>query len=164
MKVEKDLQKLEDEINALKVSFERSASTLNLFSYTNTITTTANQYYVSNSSWYDPSRWESLLGYLAENGQQGYGPYYGFETIMVTFQANNGNNTLANLELKDLSVDESNVLKIMRVNYSGGARWKIDCAPNVELVGGPGFYRWSPTTLEITVRSIMPGTLEVIQT
>lgn len=164
MRAEKDLQKLEDEINALKVSFEQSASMLSLFSYSDTITTTSNQYSLSNSSVFNPLEWEDLFGYLADGGTSFVGPYYGFETIRVTFRSENGSNALAHLELEDMSVGDSNVLKIMRVNFSGGARWRIDCAPNVELISGSGGkYTWSPTSLKITVRSIVPGSLEVVQ-
>lgn len=163
MRVEKDLQKLEEEINALKTFFQQSAITLGLIAHSSTITTSSRKYTVSNSSYFNPLEWQSLFSYLEQGGTMYVGPYFGSEIIRVTFRSDNGSNTLADLEIDNISAG-GNVMKIIRVNYSGGARWFINCEPNVDLVGGMGLeYTWSPTKLKITVRSIMPGTLEVVQ-
>lgn len=164
MRVEKDLQKLEEEINALKSFFQQSATTLSLVSYNSTITTTSREYVVSNASYFNPLQWQPLFRYLKEGGTIYEGPYFADEVIRVTFRSDSGSNTLAHLEIDDLSSGGGNVRQIKRVSFSGGARWVINCEPNVSLVGGVGLeYRWSPTILKITVRSIMPGTLEVVQ-
>lgn len=162
MSVEKDIQYLENEIKALKTSFEQSATTLEFFSLKTSFTTSVRKYTLSNSSWFDPLQWEEFIRYLEEGGTATVGPYFADELVQVTFRATNGSNALADLEIEN--PENINLAHTIRVNYSGGARWIIDCNPNVSLVTIPGIeYRWTPTVLGITVRSIMPGTLEVRQ-
>lgn len=164
MRTEKEIKKLEEEIEALKASFEHNATSLNLEAVSATITTSPNSYTVShNSQSWDPIRWQRLLNYPAVGSATNVGPYYGLEEIRVTFSSSSGSNTLASLEMECLSTGGLNTIHTMRVNYDGGARWILDCRPNVRLVSGRGEFEWSPTTLRITVRSIMPGTLEVVQ-
>lgn len=169
MRVEKDIQKLDDEIKASKVILEQSATTLNLFSTQQTFTTSKRTYSFTTEpgSYQDPMDWMDLWYYLEEGGTFFVGPFIADELLQVTFRSDNGSNTLATLELEVLADDDpfNDVVHIIRTNYSGGARWILDVFPNVENTGGgAGFYfRWKPTTLKITVRSIMPGTLEVVQ-
>lgn len=162
MRVEKQLNELENEIKALKVSFAQSAAGLSYFAYTINFSTSKRAYSISNGSPWDPLSWSALTRYLEEGGVMGVGPYIGEEIVQVTFNSNDGSNVLADLELGNFG--SSLLAHTIRENYAGGARWKISCSPNVTLVTTPGVeYRWSPNSFSITVRSIMPGTLEVKQ-
>lgn len=160
--IEENIQKLENEVKALKSSFEQSASMMEINSVQKTFTTSPNTYTYTNSSSYTPSDWQPLWDYLAEGGVPFEGPFYGDEQVSVTFRTDNGSNSLADLEIEVLSPSTPLPIHIMRVNYSGGARWILDCWPNLTLIP-PGYFRRSPTVLKITVNSIMPGILEVTQ-
>ncbi len=163
MRVENQIQSLEKEIEALKVSFSQAAGTMSLNTASDTITTTKNTYYISNPGFFNPLEWVRLTELLEQGGSIDSGPYIGYELIQVTYAADNGSNVLASLEFEDLTPDGATISQIRRVKYNGGARWVIVCYPNVELVSGLGEYTWSPTSLKIVVRAIMPGTLEVVQ-
>lgn len=164
MRTEKELQKLEDELKAIKMSFEQSAVSLNIQTVETSFTTHASQFTYTNSSSYDPFEWQDItFGYLAEGGTAFYGPYYGNEIIQVTFRSNTGSNTLASLEINDRTEGGSNSVHIMRVPFDGGARWVLSYFPCCERVSGVGEYTWSPTVIDIAVQSIMPGSLEVVQ-
>lgn len=160
--IEENIQKLENEVKALKSSFEQSASMMNINSVQTTFTTSPNTYTYTNSSPYTPLDWQPLWDYLAEGGTPFEGPFYGNEQILVTFRTDSGSNSLVDLEIDVLSPSTPLPIHIMRINYNGGARWILDCRPNLTPIP-PGYFRRSPTVLKITVNSIMPGSLEVAQ-
>lgn len=157
MRVEKELEQLEDEIKALKTSFEQSATTLANFAYSSSFITTERKFTVSSTSAIDMAKWQSLFVYLEEGGSFPSGPWICDEVVEVIFRTLDGSNVLADLEIN--TVDP--LLHTIRTNYSGGARWLVDCRPNVKRVSD--MYQWSPTSLEITVRSMKPGTMEIRQ-
>lgn len=163
MRTEKEIKALEDEIEALKASFEQSAATLKTVAESVTVTTVPTKYSLSNSSTWDPEKWQELWNNLVIGGVPFRGPFYADEILQVTFRSNSGSNTLAELEIEELSQKHNGIVRTLRVNYSGGARWILDCFPNVELYSYLGEVTWYPTILKLTIRSIMPGSLEVVQ-
>ena len=157
MRVEKQISQLEEEIQAIKSSFELQAASAQVETKTITFSTSANIIRWSNSSPYNPLQWETLVSLpKAQNGD-----CYGNEEILVTFNCASGSNTIASLEIKEISVNAGVVfLSARRIPYSGGARWIINLPPNTTLDGDTGYHIWSPSTIQIAVQSMIEGTLE----
>lgn len=101
------IQKLEEEVKALKNAFSQTALQLPVFTYTIYFTTTVNQITIQ---------------------EPGY-PSFTFDgsgRTVVTFDSAAGVNTLAFLEIEydDGGYGMSDT-KVRRVPYSGGARWIV---------------------------------------
>ena len=136
-RTEKDLRKLEQEVEAQKATFDKQASQLLTYTKTAYFTTSTNSVTLTPIS--DPSQ-----AYTTE----------GNERVVVTFAAEGGSNTLAVLEVDSDNDDEVD-FTINRVPYSGGARWIVSAVPR---------YNQSFTRIDthytFKVHSVMDGTLE----
>lgn len=86
--------------------------------------------------------------------QDAYGSfnYSENERVVVTLNCDSGANTLANLEI---TTDGLSLPVVRRIPYSGGARWIVSSAPNVDLTT----YGWKTTNYQFTVNSMVKGTL-----
>lgn len=133
MNAEKELQKLENEIKALKTAYEKMALLMPVFTSSVNFATEANRI---------TATWSS--GYTYE--------FDGNERVLVTYDTNTGANTLATLEMTTdgIAVD----LKTQRVPYSGGARWLIYSMPNYDSNGNR-----IATNYTFTVHAAVEGTL-----
>lgn len=135
--MEKELQRLEDEIKAQRTVFEKMALQMPVFTKSINYTTKANPMTISYSS-------------------GGSYNFDGNERVKVTFTTSRGSNTLANLEITSDGIKAD--LKVFRVPYSGGARWIIYSMPKYETVGGT--YQRVDTHYSFTVQSAVEGTLD----
>lgn len=154
MSVEKDIEKMEQEIKALKASFEQSASMMKIYSTQITFSTSMNSVTYSNPS-YNPLQWESLVSMPRIDANT----HCGVETIVVTFTCSGGINTFATLEIEELVATSGlGVITTTRVPYNGGARWLVTAQPNVTLQPS-GWYTWQPTKLRFVVKSAVEGQL-----
>lgn len=137
MIVEKEVKKLEDEMKALKATFEKMALQMPVFTNSVNFTTSANPMHIdySGGSTYD---------------------FDGNERVVVTLSTNSGVNTLATLEIEMDGFTSD--FKVKRVPYSGGARWIIYNSPNYGEVSGD--YQRIDTNYTFTVQSAVDGTLE----
>ena len=133
---EKNIAKIEDEINALKVAFSQSAVTMPIFTKTVYLQTTKNELNYKYS----------YQGITYEYNQ------FASERVMVTFATSRGSNTIATLEINANNNAASPV--IQRVNYPGGARWIVTGQPYF-----PTYPNWAPTEYTFTVHSMVDGTL-----
>lgn len=159
-RTEKQLKSLEQEIKALKTSFEQSASSMEIYTTRTTFTTQSNKFTATNPS-YDYEYWSRIVGYYDKHSSSDPNSYYADEPVIVTFRSENGQNVLANLEI-GANGDATSFLKITRVPFNGGARWKILCYPLLEDVGNPTQYVVrTPWNLDIAVQAGVRGTLEV---
>lgn len=155
MRVDSQLQKLEQEIASIRAAFSQNASSMDIFTSTVEFTTSRNTTNWSNSGSYNPLQWEPLVSMRRTAG----GDRFGSETIEVTFSCNAGINTFANLEINFVDVKEGlAVLSCRRVPYSGGARWIVIVQPK-STMDGYGNYTWQPSTLKFAVQSAVQGTL-----
>lgn len=154
MRVEKNLNTLEQEIKALKASYEQLAAEMPMYKSEITFTTSINRIEYTSPA-IDPTKWESIIALprLSQNVA------CGVEPIIVTFECSGGINTFATLEIGDVDVT-SGVLAMTtrRIAYSGGARWLVTVSPNVTLESS-GWYSWRPTILKFVVRSAVAGNL-----
>ena len=157
MSVEQQIEQLDDEIKALKASFEQNANSMEVFTTETTFDTRANIVNASNSGSYSPLDWSKIWSIPKDQ----YGNGYGTETIVVTFNCTNGINTFASLEFTVLAPAGFNIASTKRIPYNGGARWLIMIDPNLTAIGETGRYSWSPTKLHIAVQSATRGTMEV---
>lgn len=157
---DKQIQKLEDEIKALKASFQQSAVMMNIYTTDIQFDTAMNVTNWSNSGSYNPLQWGTLVAmYTLQNGTR-----FDTETLEVTFTCADGYNTYATLEVDDITPGkETSFFRFYyhRVPYNGGARWIVSVAPNADLVGGTGYYTWAKSTLRFAVQSPAKGTLGV---
>lgn len=162
MRTEKEVEDLDREIKALKTSFEQSASTMEIYTAQTTFTTQPNKFTVDNvNPSYDYENWYRIVGYYYKHDSVDPNSFYADEPVIVTFRSENGQNVLANLEI-GANGDKTSFLKIVRVPFTGGARWKILCYPQLENVGTPIQYVIrSPWVLNIAVQAGVKGTLEV---
>ena len=159
-RTEKQIEKIEQEIKALKTSFEQSASSMEIYTTRTTFTTQANRFTAYNPS-YDYQDWSRIVQYYDKTGPDYQNGFYADEPVIVTFRSENGQNVLANLEI-GANGDATRFIKITRVPYSGGARWKLLCSPLLEGVGSPvQYYNWTAWHLDIAVQAGVKGTLEV---
>lgn len=159
-RTEKQLKSIEQEIKALKTSFEQSASSMEIYTTRTTFTTQPNKFTATNPS-YDYTQWSRIVDYYYKHSSSDPNSYYADEPVIVTFRSENGQNVLANLEI-GANGDTTSFLKITRMPFSGGARWKILCYPILEPIGNPWQYVVrSPWNLDIAVQAGVRGTLEV---
>ena len=160
MSVDKQLQKLEEEIKALKTSFEQSAASLNVYTTETTFDTSMNVTNFSNGGAYDPMQWLPLMAtYQMSNSTR-----FDTETFVVTFTCDKGINTFASIEFKNITAEQkgrTSYLTHRRVPFAGGAKWIVTTQPNATLNSGTGFYTWEPTKIKIAVQSAAEGTLGV---
>ena len=132
---EKQLKKLENEVDALKVAFEQSAVSMPIFSQSVDLVTQQN-----------------LLNYeFTYGGQTLKYSMYANERVEVTFTTSRGSNTIATLEINADNIKCSP--RIQRVPYSGGAKWIVVGQPNVV------YPNWYATEYTFTVHSMVDGYL-----
>ena len=159
MRLEKQVAELEQEIKALKASFEQSATSMNIYRYETNFSTSMNVTNFSNSSPYSVLDWEPLVSmHRTTNGTR-----FSTESIIVTFNCDAGINTFAFLEIHDVSGWSDQSLSTFtnhRIPYAGGARWYVSMSPNATQLPS-GYYSWSPNQLKIVVKSAAPGQLGV---
>ena len=154
MNVESQIIKYEQEIKALKASYEQSAAEMPMFSTQMTFNTSMNTVKYTYPPGIDPLQWSAIIAMPRINLNTACGE----EPIVVTFNCDEGINTFASLEIEKISgvvgVFGINVHKII---YNGGARWLVTVQPNVYLQDS--WYVWSPTVLRFVVKSAAKGTL-----
>lgn len=133
MTIEKEIAKLENEIEAQKSTFEKMATQMPVFTHAIEFATSSN---------------DCTLQYDSTTTT-----YRGPERVVVTYDTGRGSNTLATLEvITDKARPET---RVTRVPYSGGARWiVIDSNPSSTAQGA-----WAPTVYNFAVQSAVDGTL-----
>lgn len=157
MRTDNEVKKLEQEIKALKTSFEQSASMLDVYTEEINFETSINVTNFSNSGSYDPLNWSTLMAMR----QLPNGTRFSTETIKVTFRCDAGINTFASLEINNITGGAKTAFTtVRRIPYSGGARWLVTVTPNVTPSGTTGYYNWEPTQFKFAVQSAAKGTLE----
>lgn len=153
--VESQITKYEQEIKAIKASFEQSAAEMPMYASQLEFTTSENEvdYYYSPSV--NPLEWQTIISmprlsqYVA----------CGVEPIIVTFNCSGGINTFANIEIELIDGRAGLfVTTTRRLPYTGGAQWLVTVQPNVKQKPD-GYYTWSPTKLRFVVKSAVSGTL-----
>lgn len=154
MSVEKQIDKLEQELKALKTSFEQSATMMKIYSTEITFSTSMNSIAFSNPS-YDPLQWITLVYLPKINASTSCG----VEPILVTFNCNKGINTFATLEIEVMTGRSGlRTITTRRIPYSGGSQWLVTANPNVTLQPS-GWYTWDPTIIKFVVKSAAEGNL-----
>jgi len=154
-RVDKQVQKIEQEIEAIRSAFTQNASSMTIHTASLTFTTSRNTTNWSNSGSYSPLQWAPLISMYRTSG----GDRFDTETIEVTFSCNAGINTFANLEISFVTITSGlAVVSSRRVPYSGGARWIITVRPNA-TVDSSDYDVWQPSTLRFAVQSAVQGTL-----
>lgn len=154
MSVEQQIEKLNQEIKAVKSSFEQSATMMKVYSTEITFSTSMNAVVFSNPS-YDPFDWSTLVAMPRVDANTRCGQ----EPIIVTFNCDRGINTFATLEVKpskELGNLES--IKIRRIPYSGGSRWLVIIDPDI-TTPPQGWSIWQPNVLTFVVKSAVQGQL-----
>lgn len=155
MRVDSQLQKIEQEIESIRAAFSQNASNMTIYTSTLDFTTSRNTTNWSNSGSYSPLEWEPLISMYRTSG----GDRFDTETIEVTFTCTAGINTFANLEIDFTSIASGlAVVSSRRVPYSGGARWIVTVRPN-STTDGSGYDVWVPSTLRLAVQSAVQGNL-----
>lgn len=130
--MEQELTRLEDEINAMKATFEKTALQMPVFTHSIEFKTSANKITMNQSgSTFD---------------------FDGNERVQVTFDTARGSNTLAVLEMQSDGIKAD--LKVKRVPYTGGARWIVYDMPNYNSGGNR-----IDTNYTFTVQSAVDGVL-----
>lgn len=158
MSVEKQMSQIEEEIKAIKDSFEQSASSMKIYTNETTYQTKANTMRISNSGTYNPLQWSRIISIP----QDVYGNWFGPEIVVVTFDCPAGNNTFASLELSKEPLAALDSTSVRRVPYAGGAKWLIEVQPNVDSdPDHSSYYLWNPTTLNIAIQSASEGVIGV---
>lgn len=159
MRTETQLQKLEQELQAIKASFEQSASSMEFYTYENTFSTSLNAINITFPQSVDPMDWTELwLPVLDSNKSTRAGE----EKIVVTFDCDNNINTFAMLEIEKIQSGTGlRPISVERKIYNGGARWVVTAMPNVRMVGTSGYYEWNPNILRLVVKSSVRGQLGV---
>lgn len=154
-RVDKQLQKLEQEIEAIRAAFAQNASSMTIYTTAITFTTSRNTTNWSNSGSYNPLQWASLISMYKTSG----GDRFDTETIEVTFSCDAGINTFANLEIGFVTITSGlAVVSSRRIPHSGGARWLVTVRANA-TTDGSGFDVWQPSTLRFAVQSAVQGNL-----
>lgn len=132
---EKLVKNIEDEISALKASFEQSATTMPIFTKSVDLVTTRNK-----------------VDYKFDyQGQTIEYDMNAVERVMVTFTTSRGSNTIAALEIDVDNLQASP--EVRRVPFSGGARWIVMGQPHME------YPNWLATVYRFTVHSMVDGVL-----
>ena len=130
-KVEKQLETLESELKALKITFNRASSSLEIYANLLHFETTPDQVVITGPD---------------------AATYYGAERVELTFDALGGVNALAVLEMTG-NYNSGVIYRppiVRRVPYIGGARWIIESWP----YGGG-----TPIEYDFTVVSNVDGVL-----
>ena len=158
MRTEQELNKIEEEIRAIKASFQQSATMLDVDKTTITFSTSPNIVRWNDNGNWEPYKYE-LLDTLREfsSDLQGNHAGYGLERVVVTFDCDGRQNTFASLEMDLIDANDWAVWQ-KRVPYSGGARWIVMFHVNGSL-DGQGNFQWKPTIVKFAVESAIPGTL-----
>lgn len=155
MRVDQQLQKVEQEIESIRSAFAYNASNIDVYTSTLTFTTSKNTTSWNNSGSYNPLQWAPLTSMYTSSG----GDRFDVETVIVTFTCDAGINTFANLEINYVTVSAGfAVSSCRRVPYSGGARWLVTIQPRATS-DGRGNYTWQASTLKFAVQSAAPGNL-----
>lgn len=155
MSVENQIERLEQESEALKVSYEQSASDLSLYTYETTFSTTMNRVVCTYPPTYHPADW-----YLP-TPRLDYDTRLGDEFVEITFDSEEGINPFAMLEMVNTNAEERDIIITKRVPYDGGARWVVELSPNITPVGETGYYSWEPNVMRFVVRSFVRGRIGV---
>lgn len=163
MKLEGQIEKLEQEIKDIKAAFMVSANHMDIKTIRTSITTEVNLCSFSNSGSWDTDKWMRIItSYQYQAQSQPMVPAYCEEIVEVTFRSANGSNVILNLEVQGAQ----NTIFTQRVPFNGGAQWILRLGPNVTPVYNPDYpfvidyYTWQPTVLTLAVQSGVPGTLE----
>lgn len=159
MTIERQVKELEEELKAIKTSFEQSAATMNVYTTEISFETLPNHIAWNGNGNWEPFKYswlDSIAGYTSD--LQGNHTGYGRERFVVTFNCNGGINTFASLELTPIGVNNIPIVWIKKVPYSGGARWIVLVWAN-GTYDEYGDYTWKPNRFKIAVQSAMPGTL-----
>ena len=155
MTVDQQLQKIEQEIQAIRAAFAQNVANMEVYTATLDFTTSRNTTNWSNSQPYDPTKWPSLIPMQLDTNDERFDT----ETVIVTFDCSAGINTFADLEVDSIDTSPGlTVVSTRRIPYSGGARWSVTVSPNFSG-SGPGMYVWKPSKLKFAVQSAAPGTL-----
>ena len=156
MRAEDQIAKLQQEAKAIKASFEQSASMMEIYTATASITTQPNKVgYTVPSGGFVYDDWKRITAMNDNHSSDDPFHYYCDETVIVTFQSENGSNVLANLEF-----DENTDVIVTRLAFSGGAQWRVVVSPNLTPVPGTAYVEWAPTVINFAVQSSVKGTLE----
>lgn len=162
MRVERQLEKLEQELKDLKTSFMQSAAQMDIITTKINFSTKSNICYFEMHNDHDHEDWSRIYTVFAayRTGWNTY-TYYCDETVVVTFRSDNGSNIIGNLEIEG----NRGAINIMRVPFSGGAQWILRIGPNVTPVLSPDgvtidYWTWDPTDLTLAVQAGVSGTLE----
>lgn len=136
MNTERWIAKLEAESKALKQVFDRSATSLPVFTKIATFNTTKN---------------------LITTVIPGYGPFTqeDQERVVVTFNTTNGSNTIGKLEIS--TSNQYLPVKRLRI-FSGGCQWVVTNSPNKDSSGN-----WLSTSYNFTVQSFVDGSITVTE-
>lgn len=155
MTVDQQLQKIEQEIRAVRAAFAQNVANMEVYTSTLDFATSKNTTTWSNSQPYDPNQWAPLTSMPLDTNNERFGT----ETVIVTFDCGAGINTFADLEIDFIDTKTGfTVVSSRRIPYSGGARWSVAISPNFSG-SGPGMYVWKPSKLKFAVQSAAPGTL-----
>lgn len=158
MSVEQEITKLEQELKAIKTSFEQSAAMMKVNKVQMRFSTSANFIQWNPHGNWEPFKYEPLDSLAASTSDSsGNHTGYGNERVVITFNSEKGQNTFASLELNLIDAKGWAVWQ-KRVPYSGGARWIINLLPNV-YQDEQYEWHWEPNVLDIAVESSFPGTL-----
>lgn len=131
MTTEQWLSKLENESKALKQGFERSATSIPLFTKSISYSTNRNAMTMTYTG-------ASMV--VSEP-----------ERVIVTFNTLNSLNTLAKLEIQ---TDSNRLPLVRRLPYSGGARWSV-------TAGTKNDSTWETTNYTFVVHSFINGEISV---
>jgi len=160
MRTEQQLNTLEEEIKAIKTSFQQTASMMDVYTTILDFSTSPNIVRWNGNGHWEPLKYpwlDSLSGISSDSSGNYTG--YGRERVVVTFNCSGGINTFASLEM-DLIEANGNAVWCKRVPYDGGARWVVLFHANEERDGQGRWVSWKPTVVRFAVESAIPGTLE----
>lgn len=159
MRTEKEVEKLEGEIKAIKASFQQSASMMEVYTASCNFSTSPNVITWNGNGHWTPLHYtwlDTLYGQTVDGSGNTTG--YGRERIIVTFTCTGGINTFASLELEPIDMNDGTVW-IKRIPYSGGARWVVYLNPNGVYNGQGVWQSWKANKLKFYVQSAMAGTV-----
>ena len=159
MNTEKQIEKLEQEVKAIKTSFEQSASDMKMYTYETIFSTSMNAIYITPPSDYDPLKWTPLWLPTLDSDKV---TKVGDERIEVTFTSEGNINPFAMLEIEIIETGEGlRPISTERKAFNGGVKWIITGPLNIKMVGTLGYYEWNPTILRFSVKSSVKGQLGV---
>lgn len=159
MSTEKQIEKLEQEIKAIKASFEQSASDMKMYTYEKVFSTSMNAIYITPPQNYDPLKWVPLILPILDDDKV---TKIGDERIEITFDSGGNLNAFAMLEMEVIQSGAGlRPITTERKIYNGGVKWVLVVSPNIKMVGTSGYYEWRPTILRFNVKSSVQGQLGV---